>query len=82
MKLNQYKILFFLVVLCHGNANAAGFFEEKKQVNCSYKVGESPSVELNNQYGEIQIESWEKDSVKLEATITATSNRLEDIQKL
>lgn len=82
MKFNQFKLLGLLLMFLATNAVYAGFFEEKKEIRCAYKVEASPSVELNNQYGEVQIVSWDKDSVKVEATITATSDRLDDITKL
>jgi hypothetical protein len=57
-------------------------FEESKKESYTYAIIGQAAVELNNQYGEVQVVEWDKDSVKLEATITARSSRMEDIQKL
>ena len=58
------------------------FLKNKKTVNCAYKVSSKPSIEIDNKYGEVQVVAWDKDSVKLEAIIIATSDKLLDIQKL
>jgi len=80
--MKKYRLLFFLSAMLISKLSVAGFFEEQKKVNCAYKVASMPSIEVDNKYGEVQIVAWEKDSVKLEATIIATSDKLQDIQKL
>ena len=80
--MKQFKIMILFAVLLISKLSYAGFFEEKKTVSCAYKVSANPTVEIENQYGSVQIITWDKDSVKLEAAVLATSDKVQDIQKL
>lgn len=80
--MKKFKQLLLLPILLISNYSFAGFFEEEKKVSCAYKVLAIPSIEIDNKYGEVQVVTWQKDSVKLEATIIATSDKLQDLSKL
>jgi hypothetical protein len=57
-------------------------FEESRSSSCAYQVEGRASVEINNQYGQVQVHSWDKDSVKVEVVISASSGKQDDLQKL
>ena len=77
---NRFILLIGLYYLCL--PLMAGTYDDERKSVCNYAISGQPFIELNNQYGDIQVIGWEKDSVKLEATIRVSSNKLDDIDKL
>ncbi|MBL4710560.1 MAG: hypothetical protein JKY48_19200 [Flavobacteriales bacterium] len=83
MKQMLYKGVAICCVLFFSSFVKAGNLEETKVKNVAYAISSQAYIELNNQYGEIQVVTWEKDSFKLEATITASTDKgYADIDKL
>lgn len=78
-----YKGIAICCILFFSGYTKAENLEESKVKNVAYAISNQAYVELNNQYGEIQVETWEKDSFKLEATIIAATDKgREDLEKL
>lgn len=69
-----YNKTFISLIFLFVFGLSAKAIEETKTVKCGYQIDSSASVELNNQYGEIEIVDWDKDSVKVEATIEVRSD--------
>ncbi len=53
----------------------------KKMVK-SYALSQNTYVEIENKYGDIEIENWDKDSIRLEIVITVHSDKDEDLDKM
>jgi hypothetical protein len=49
-------------------------FEKKKSYSKSYALSSSDKVVLNNQFGEMKIQTWDKNEVKVDVAITAKSD--------
>lgn len=82
MKQKRYKILSLLGLFLFAQLVIAGQHEENRLKTVSYAVNEQTSIELNNQYGEVQIIAWDKDSIKVEANTIVTSDKIVELAKL
>jgi hypothetical protein len=82
METRQYKnllalILFFLLIVLDANA-----YEEIKKIKYAFQIDQAASIELDNQYGDIEVVDWEKDSIKIEASITVKSENINEINEM
>ncbi len=82
MEQMQYKIKTIALLIFCFQLGKTMAFEEKKKVTCGYDIDKTASIELTNQYGDIEIVQWEKDSIRLEATIVVNSDDQEDLSEL
>ncbi|HUS01239.1 MAG TPA: hypothetical protein VMY77_05910, partial [Chitinophagaceae bacterium] len=57
-------------------------FKKQKSYSKSYGVSSSDRINLDNQFGEMKLITWEKNEVKVDASITAMSDDQADVQKL
>jgi hypothetical protein len=56
--------------------------EKKKTYTKSYPVSSSDKISFNNQFGELRINTWDKNEVKVDVTITAKANSDERAQAI
>lgn len=61
-------------------ANAQGY-ERMKRIEHVYPIKENTRVEIDNKYGNVHVNTWEKDSVKIRIKITAQANRPQNADK-
>ncbi len=57
-------------------------YEKSKKENRVFAVNKDAYVEISNKYGDIDIDLWDKDSVKFEVEITAFSDAQIDLPEL
>lgn len=78
-----YKITFlFLLIPLLTSANGGGQKEEKsKKINKEYKVNADATVAIDNRYGDINITTWDKNSVEIEVIITVKGDDLDSIEE-
>ena len=57
-------------------------FTESKQINKRYKATRETRVEITNKYGQIKINTWEKDSVVFDIKIRVEDKKLTKLEKL
>lgn len=57
-------------------------FKKQKSYSKSYSVSSADRISLDNQFGEMKLITWEKNEVKVDASITAMSDEEADVQKL
>ena len=74
--------LTFICLLTSVNAKAAGdpLVEKKKTYSKSYTVSSNDKISLENQFGELKINIWDKNEVKADVTITAEASTEEKAQ--
>ena len=75
--LRAYNILFLIssfALVSPAYANEEPKVEKKKTYSKSYPVSSSEKISLSNQFGEMKIMTWEKNEVKLDASITAKAD--------
>lgn len=72
----RYVIMgVLLFVLGNGNSVAQGVEISERLITRAYKVDAGCYVEILNKYGDIEVESWDKDSVRIEVQIRAISDK-------
>jgi len=76
MKTKQLSVLLLLLAtLTFTNLYAQEpKFEKKKSYTKSYPLSSSDKVVLSNQFGEMKIQTWDRNEVKVDATITTKSD--------
>jgi len=74
--LNAYSIVFFLAVFITGQAKANDEFksEKKKTYTKTYAVNSSDRVKFDNRFGEVKINIWDKNEVKVDITMIGKAN--------
>ena len=67
-----------------GNTVAAGdpLVEKKKTYTKTYSVSNSDKISLENKFGELKINTWAKNEVKVDVTITAEASTDERAQRI
>lgn len=60
----------------------AGAEEVKKTYSESYQVNADAKVHISNEYGNVNVESWEKNQVIIEITVTVDGQSKEDAAKI
>ncbi|HUR11388.1 MAG TPA: hypothetical protein VM012_08465 [Flavitalea sp.] len=82
--LRAYSIVIFLSVFTQSAVLAAGEpqVEKKKTYNKSYDVDNNDVISLKNQFGEMRINTWDRNEVKVEVTITSKANTEERAQEI
>ena len=56
--------------------------EKKKTYSKSYSVNNSDVISLSNQFGEMRVNAWERNEVKVDVTITAKADNDERAQEI
>jgi len=78
-----FSFLLFAVALFAEQAGTmAQTFSNTKSVSHSYKVTPETTVEINNKYGKIHVIPWDKDSVRITASLSVYSNNLSRLEKV
>ena len=73
---------FSMLTIVFGPANAIAQYEEVRSEYLSYPADENTKFMLNNKYGDIVCETWEKDSIGITATINISSKKRESIDRI
>ncbi|RKM82795.1 hypothetical protein D7030_11585 [Flavobacteriaceae bacterium AU392] len=77
--MKQYKIIIALVCLIGFNLNAQQKLEKTKQ---TVSANKDVTLNLNTSYTNIEIESWSKNEIQVEAYIESKELSKEDLQKI
>jgi hypothetical protein len=80
-----YSVTLLITALAFGTqvmAAADPMVEKKKTYSKSYSVSSSDKISLRNQFGELKINTWDKNEVKVDVTITAEAGSDERAQQL
>ncbi len=83
--LKTYSTLLLVTALLAGNiAFATGdpLVKKTKTHNKSYTVSASDKVSFENRFGELKINTWDKNEVKVDITISAEANTDDKAQKI
>jgi uncharacterized phage-associated protein len=86
MKINiLVKIILFQVLLTFpfiGSANEENLVEKSKTFNRSYPVNMNDVITLQNQFGEMKINTWDRNEIKVDIKIFAKANTDEKAQNI
>lgn len=80
---NVYKIksLFFVLIMMF-LASQVSAEEQKKTFSESYNVNADAKVNISNEYGNVTIQTWEKNQVVVDVTITVDGKSAEKAQQI
>lgn len=79
----NYKNTILLLVLCFLSPLAkADNYKEIRNVSKSIKTEENSRINVTNKYGSISINTWEKDSVRIEIELTISGSNKTKVEKL
>jgi len=70
----QYSLLALLMVLT-GLASYGQVFEKNRSLSRSFALDPDTEIQVSNKYGDIELISWDKDSVKFEIEVKVVSNK-------
>jgi len=79
------SISFFLVLAQPVHTMASGGDEEvrkKKTINKSYNVGPDDKLEIENQFGNVQVSTWDKNEITVDIEIVANAPTEEKAQDI
>ncbi|MCL3781765.1 hypothetical protein EMN47_15370 [Prolixibacteraceae bacterium JC049] len=79
----MYKLSIYLIVLFWmGTVTIArAQYSETKEVKRTFEVSEEMSMEVSNKYGRVEIEVWDKDSVRIEIKMEVKERKLSRLHK-
>jgi hypothetical protein len=72
--ITQYRLLALLLVFT-GLASFGQVFEKTRSLSRSFALGPDTEIQVLNKYGDIELISWDKDSVKFEIEVKVVSNK-------
>jgi hypothetical protein len=76
----KWQVIVLMIFIClYGSAfgkenTDENLVEKRKTVTYSYSINASDKISLDNQFGDIMVQIWDKNEIKVEITITATAN--------
>ena len=78
-----YKItlLFLLIPLLTSAINIGEKEEKSKTIKKEYTVNSDAKVSIDNRYGDLNITTWDKNTVEIEVTITVKGDDLDSIEE-
>jgi hypothetical protein len=71
----QYKIVVTLAIVCF-SLLSFGQFKDQKTIEKSSAFSQTGRVSVNNKHGNIEVVSWNKDSIRVQVKITGESKSL------
>jgi hypothetical protein len=77
LKISTQILTFFFVLAMAGHSHAQ-VFERTKSISRSFPVTKQCLVKLTNKYGDVMVNTWEKDSVAITVTIRSTDKKETD----
>lgn len=78
MKLQRFNIAILLLACCVSIASAASPAKDyEKKIEQTYPITESGQVEILSRYGNVDVETWSEQKVKIEVTIKVDARNQE-----
>lgn len=60
---------------------ASGQVSESRQLKKAFQINKSSVIDINNKYGDVSIETWEKDSVKVDIFVRVSEKSNDKLKK-
>lgn len=80
-KIPIIPILFFLAIFIPA-LSVAQTYSEKREQGKSFKLKSGTVIQITNKYGNVNIMPWEKDSVRIEVSMSAQSKQAAKVVKI
>jgi len=82
-KFKIIRILFFLIFAASlPVVLSAQVYSEKREQGKSFKLKSGITVQISNKYGNVNVLPWEKDSVRIEVSVSAQSKQAAKVVKI
>lgn len=82
MKIVTIALIFSVLIGMMVAPATAQPFERKKFINKSFAVNENCQITITNKYGNVQVQTWNKDSVRFEISFAAYANKLQTLDAM
>ncbi len=85
LTLRKYRFPLFFALpayICAGYSRRPRWWKKRKTYTKSYNVSTSDRISFTNQFGELKINTWDKNEVKATVTITAEASTDEKAQAI
>ncbi|GGD93237.1 hypothetical protein [Planktosalinus lacus] len=80
-----YKVIILLfllpAVVIANDSNLNGKHTKEKKIKKQFEVSEKALLKINNRYGNVDITTWNQNSISIEVTIITNGNNEEEVQK-
>ena len=76
------QIIFILVGLWTSSMVAAQNYREQSNISKTFKIAPSGTLEISNKYGSIYVDTWDKDSVKINLEFTIAEKNENRFKKI
>lgn len=84
--MKRYSLKYFytglILLVALGARLQAQEVELSKRITKAFKVDANAQIDMSNKYGEVIVQTWEKDSVRFEILITSFGKNDESVNKL
>jgi hypothetical protein len=77
----KIAILFFVIPLLAFADSTEKKHEKSKKIKKTFTVNSDALVSINNRYGNLNITTWDKNTVEIEVTITVKGDDLDDVER-
>ncbi len=81
-RMKSQFLLIILILTLGYKCVSAQTYTENKNILKSYKIYPGTILEINNKYGKIELTTWNKDSVRIEANLSIKANSASKVMKL
>lgn len=71
----KFRTTLLLLLLFSASVVVGQSYSKEKKIEKAYLLSEETEVEISNKYGDITIESWDKDSIKIVIEYKVTSTK-------
>jgi len=80
----MHKLIVAIAVMVFPNLLFANHddSEKSKKIIKSFPISQSAYVEIENKYGDVDIETWDKDSIRFEIIITVQSDKSDELESM
>ncbi|HPR31354.1 MAG TPA: hypothetical protein PLK12_04625, partial [Prolixibacteraceae bacterium] len=79
-KIARMALLPMVLILLAG-FSAHSQVSDTRQLSKGFRINKSSVVDINNKYGDVSIETWEKDSVWVEIFVQVSEKNREKLRK-
>ena len=76
------SLICLMILPALGSAMDENSPEEKKTLLYSYPLNAETYVEIQNKYGNVEVDLWDKDSIEVRIEITVQSDKDEDLDEM
>lgn len=74
-------LLFIPAIAFSSNETDKKKHEKSKSINKSFDVNSNATLSINNKYGDVNVTTWNKNTIQIDIKITVKGNDLDDVEE-